>query len=108
MAPLTPEELQADIRESALLPEYGKPIDRESARELLAARLAGTTIQRGEEPPVTGSSRSKGDRTMSEMAGDVVQSPLGKTVVREVVRGLFGLLGMKAPRRTTATRRRRW
>jgi hypothetical protein len=45
---------------------------------------------------------------MTEMAGDVVQSPLGKTVVREVVRGLFGLLGMKAPRRTTATRRRRW
>jgi hypothetical protein len=38
----------------------------------------------------------------------VVQSPLGKTVVREVVRGLFGLLGVKTPRRTTTTRRRRW
>ena len=42
--PLTPEELQADIRESALLPEYGKTIDRESARELLAARLAHATV----------------------------------------------------------------
>jgi uncharacterized protein len=108
MAPLTPEELQADIRESALLPEYGKPVDRESARELLAARLARATVEPGEEPPVPGSSRNKQDRTMTEMAGDVVQSPLGKTVVREVVRGLFGLLGMKAPRRTTTTRRRRW
>jgi hypothetical protein len=37
----------------------------------------------------------------------VVQSPLGKTVVREVVRGLFGLLGVNPPRRTTQ-RRRRW
>ena len=107
MAPLTPEELQADIRESALLPEYGKSIDRESARELLAARLAGATVEPGEEPPVPASSREKQDRTMTEMAGDVAQSPLGKTVVREVVRGLFGLLGVKSPRRTT-TRRSRW
>jgi uncharacterized protein len=104
MAPLTPEELQADIRESALLPEYGKTIDRESARELLAARLAHATVEPGQEreEPVR-----KQDKTMTEMAGDVVQSPLGKTVVREVVRGLFGLLGVKPPRRTTQ-RRRRW
>jgi DNA helicase HerA-like ATPase len=99
MAPLTLEELQADIRESALLAEYGKPIDRESARELLAARLARATVE-----PDEGQQDS---RTMTEMAGDVVQSPLGKTVVREVVRGLFGLLGVKAPRRAT-NRRRRW
>jgi uncharacterized protein len=104
MAPLTPEELQADIRESALLPEYGKTIDRESARELLAARLAHATVEPGQEreEPVR-----KQDKTMTEMAGDVVQSPLGKTVVREVVRGLFGLLGVNPPRRTTQ-RRRRW
>ncbi len=40
MAPLTPEELQADIRQSDLLKEYGQAVDRESAREKLAARLA--------------------------------------------------------------------
>ncbi|MEO7986239.1 MAG: helicase HerA-like domain-containing protein, partial [Gemmatimonadales bacterium] len=47
MAPLTPEELQADIRQSDLLKEYGQAVDRESAREKLAARLSpaqtGTT-----------------------------------------------------------------
>ncbi len=42
MAPLSPEELQADIRESSLLVEYGKQLDRESAREILAARMART------------------------------------------------------------------
>ncbi len=36
MAPLSPEELQTDIRQSDLLEEYGKAVDRESARELLA------------------------------------------------------------------------
>ena len=40
MAPLTPEELQADIRQSDLLAEYGQAVDRESAREMLAARMA--------------------------------------------------------------------
>src|SRR6185312_14726312 len=38
MAPLTPQELQADIRQSDLLAQYGKSIDRESAREMLATR----------------------------------------------------------------------
>ncbi len=42
MAPLTPEELQADIRQSDLLAEYGQAVDRESAREMLAARMART------------------------------------------------------------------
>src|SRR3954466_7676422 len=42
MAPLTPEELQADIRQSDLVAEYGQAVDRESAREILAARMART------------------------------------------------------------------
>ena len=42
MAPLTPDELQADIRQSDLLAEYGHAVDRESAREMLAARMART------------------------------------------------------------------
>ena len=42
MAPLTPEELQADIRQSDLLGEYGQAVDRESAREMLAKRMAAT------------------------------------------------------------------
>jgi hypothetical protein len=105
MAPLTPEELQADISQSGLLAEYGKTLDRESAREILAARMERTT------PPTAGSaperSESSSDRTMGEMARDAVSSPVGRTVVREVMRGLFGLLGAKPPR-TSSARRRRW
>ena len=40
MAPLAPEALQADIRQSDLFKEYGQAVDRESAREKLAARVA--------------------------------------------------------------------
>ncbi|HEX7337982.1 MAG TPA: helicase HerA-like domain-containing protein [Gemmatimonadales bacterium] len=105
MAPLSPEELQADIRESGLLAEYGKALDRESAREILAARLARTAPppEEGQAPPTKPGPREK---SMGEMARDAVGSPVGRTVVREVMRGLFGLLGAKPPRRTT--RRSRW
>ena len=56
MAPLTPEELQADIRQSDLLAEYGQAVDRESAREMLAERMAGTGApgRRGEPEPKEG------------------------------------------------------
>jgi uncharacterized protein len=107
MAPRTPEELQADIRESSLLAEYGKSIDRVSAREMLAERMAQTApVQpNGQETPAGVSGRS-GGKSVAEMAGAVVSSSVGRTVVREVVRGLFGLLGAKPARRTT--RRSRW
>jgi DNA helicase HerA-like ATPase len=45
MAPLSPEELQADIRQSDLLAEYGQAVDRESAREMLAKRMSRTEPQ---------------------------------------------------------------
>ena len=106
MAPLTPEELQADIRQSSLLVEYGQQLDRESAREILAERMRRTVPEGGDEQQGRGKAGAPADKSMGEMARDAVSSPVGRTVVREVMRGLFGLLGAK-PRRTT-TRRSRW
>jgi len=108
MAPLSPQELQADISQSSLLVEYGQQLDRESAREILAARIARTVP----EPVDSGQDGGRGtkpqpEKTMGEVARDAVSSPVGRTVVREVMRGLFGLLGVKPPRRT-ARRRPRW
>jgi DNA helicase HerA-like ATPase len=105
MAPLTPDELQADIRQSDLLVEYGQAVDRESAREMLAARLARTAP--AEVPAESAPPAKSAGRSVAEMAGAVVTSSVGRTVVREVVRGLFGLLGAKPPR-TTTRRRSRW
>jgi len=104
MAPLTPEELQADIRQSDLLAEYGQAVDRESAREILAARVAGAAVPQGAP---NSAPHSREEKSVAEMAGAVVRSSVGRTVVREVVRGLFGLLGAKPPRQTTR-RKSRW
>jgi DNA helicase HerA-like ATPase len=112
MAPLTPEELQADIRQSSLLAEYGTPVDRESAREMLAARMAGTEAPAAGDRAPAGPARGGGS-TVGKVAkvatGAMVgalTSTIGRTIGREVVRGLFGLLGAKPPRSTT--RRSRW
>ena len=105
MAPLTPEELQADISQSSLVAEYGKAIDRDSAQEMLAARMAKTI------PPVPGvetpkPAPSRAGKTLAQVAAGALSSTIARTVGREVVRGLFGLLGAKPPR--TTTRRSRW
>jgi DNA helicase HerA-like ATPase len=115
MAPLTPDELQADIRQSDLLSEYGKPIDRESAREMLAARLTAAAgpaaAPEPEAPSPAGRGRSgRGGMSAGAKIGTAVLGALGTTIARsvgrELVRGVLGgLLGGKA---TRGTRRTRW
>ncbi len=107
MAPLTPKELQADIRQSDLLAEYGTPVDRESAREMLTKRLEQST-----PPPASAPGpKSKGGSKVSTggKIGVAILGALGttmaRTVGRELVRGVLGMLGAK-PRRST--RRTRW
>jgi DNA double-strand break repair helicase HerA and related ATPase len=114
MAPLSDEELRNDIAQSDLLAEYGKPIDRESAREMLAARLTKTT------PPAAptaggagnaGSGARSGGRTglsTGAKIGAAVATALGSTIARtvgrELIRGVFGMLGAKPSRGTSRTR----
>jgi len=112
MSPLTPEELQADIRQSDLLAEYGRTIDRESAREMLAARLSkGASPVAGDAPAPAPAPPGGGGRTgMSAGAkiGTAVAAALGttmaRTVGRELIRGVLGMLTGKAPRGTSRTR----
>ena len=117
MAPLTPEELKADIAQSDLLDDYATAIDRESAREMLAARMSRTAAPAapgaagaGADSPKRGRERSTVG-TVAKAAGatmiGALSGTIGRTIGREVIRGLFGLLGAKPPRSTTR-RRSRW
>lgn len=103
MSPLTPEELQADIRSSDLAAEYGQAVDRESAREILAARMAKTAPPEESTPPAK---RAQAGKTVTQVAVGALSTSIARTVGREVVRGIFGLLGAKPPR--AARRRSRW
>jgi DNA helicase HerA-like ATPase len=109
MGPLTPEELATEIRDSPLQEEYGQSVDRESAREMLAKRVerAGAG-ENGRERMRTGDGGT--GAKVAKAAGATIVGALttkiGRAVGRELVRGIFGLLGGKPPR--TTRRRSRW
>jgi len=112
MAPLTPEELKSDIQQSDLLKEYGTPVDRESAREILAARLAKTVPPGAPGGGAGGEDAAKPagktGKTMGAVIGTAVvgalSTTIARTVGRELVRGIFGMLGSKPSRGTSRTR----
>jgi uncharacterized protein len=111
MAPLTPEELQADIRQSDLLAEYGKAIDRESAREMLAARLTKSAPAAQATGSTTSAAPASGGRQGASTGAKIGAAVIGalgttmaRTVGRELIRGVFGMLGAKPSRGTSRTR----
>ena len=101
MAPLTPEELKVELAQSDLLAEYGEAVDRESAHEMLAKRIAET------EPPaeVRKGAGSRARKTATQAAIGAIGLTIGRTVGREIARGVLGMLGVK-PRRAPRTRTR--
>jgi len=110
MGPATPEEIEAIVRNSPLHTEYATAVDRESARERL--EVAAASAQEAEAAEAPSPAHAKGAKqgqdddeepTLGEQLGKALGSPAGKTLQRELVRGIFGVLGL----RTTARRRRR-
>lgn len=100
MTPLTPEERTATIAASPLQPKYSGRLDRESAAELLEARLAGDAEkaqevrERPRPAPAPSQQRRqpKPPETLADQVQDVLGSSVARQVTREVVRGIFGML----------------
>jgi DNA helicase HerA-like ATPase len=104
MAPADPAAMQAAVTGSALHAKYATAVDRESAREQLAARLeAGAQKAKAEKSP----SRNGGSMSYPKPTGrkspapqqrdtvkDIINSPVAKdlmrTAAREIFRGVFG------------------
>ncbi len=98
---LTPDERAAVIGASPLAPKYGQRVNRESAAEILQARLEGdlarmdeAIIQAEPAPPRREPQR---DDSLAGQFSEVLKSP----VAREFVKGVFGML-----RGSTRKRRR--
>jgi DNA helicase HerA-like ATPase len=99
MAALEPEAVAKAASEDPLWAAYATEIDRESAREKLAARLAGTAEAPAAEPeaapPASEPAPPKRRRKAPEHENPVVdflKSREGRTMANTVVRGVFGLL----------------
>jgi hypothetical protein len=108
MAPLP--ELSAAVARSSQVKKYAQPIDRESAREKLAARVApGALPQPGSDQSdrqPAPAPRAPAGRAAKPAPGafeQIMKSPVTRTVAGAITRGLMGAL-LGSPRRTTRSR----
>ena len=105
---LSDDEIDAILKKSDIIKKYNEVIDRESAYEVLKGKIetaqeeenqAELKKEQEKAKKVSTRSRKAEKSTIEKMAS----SSVGKTVVREITRGLLGALGIK----TTRSRRRK-
>ncbi|WP_455923943.1 helicase HerA-like domain-containing protein [Pseudomonas putida] len=102
IGPLSEAERAAIIAASPLLGRYDKPVDRESAYEMLLARKAPPLDETAEPAPAGGSLADRAGELLGGVAGQAIKSAMRQAASqlgRELVRGLMGsLLGGKKRR----------
>jgi DNA helicase HerA-like ATPase len=91
MDTVTADELGSVVRGSTIAKKYSDAVDRESAYEMLNAKLQNAAAP----PPQERQTRGTAEATTFEK---VIDSPItrqiGRTVARELTRGLLGVLGV--------------
>jgi hypothetical protein len=109
MGPLTEAELAQRLR-TPQVKKYATMVDRESAHEILQARFAAAAAEASEAPPAAPPrGRSAANATDDSVLGQVLNSSVGRSVLRTaavavtgtLVRGIMGALmgGKKTTRR---------
>ncbi|MDH4092952.1 MAG: DUF853 domain-containing protein [Cyclobacteriaceae bacterium] len=105
MGPISESEYNKLLETSDIFRKYKDAVDPQSAYEMLEARMklqqaeALKEAEIKEEKKQTASTR-KEKSTFDE----VISSPIAKQMGRELVRGVFGVLFGKAPRRSSRSR----
>jgi hypothetical protein len=99
---LTSAEIDSVISGSSLLGKYNEEINRESAYEILGGKLekAKEAEQREKITRQREAGRTTSRRKEKSVWESTTTRQIGRTVARELTRGLLGVLGVK-----TTTRR---
>lgn len=99
---LIEKEIDQLVRSSQLVAKYNQEIDRESAYEILNKKLEAAAEDKEEVEEVKSATRRKEPSTLEV----ILKSSVTRTVVREVTRGILGVLGIRATRRRSTGRKR--
>ena len=91
---LTQQEIGEIINSSQLIKKYNEVIDRESAFEILTAKLNEAAKQQEEVKKEEEKSPSKEKTATEKILGSTTTRQIGRTVARELTRGLLGVLGI--------------
>ncbi len=102
---LTTQEIEAINNQSKLVKKYNEVIDRESAFEILSGKInsvspaaTNTTATTNTINPPASNEPSMVEKGVGAI-GDFAKSSAGKVIIREVTRGLLGVLGLGGRRR---------
>ncbi|MCW2822868.1 MAG: putative protein of unknown function hydrolase [Marmoricola sp.] len=116
MGPAEPSAMEQAVRDSPLFPKYAAAIDRESAREMLAAKLEGGAerarqeqqskdqataeeklrreadrVSRSRSPEGTSRRSPRREKSMvEEVISSTTFRQVARSAAREIVRGMFG------------------
>ena len=105
MGILSENEIDNLINKSEIIYEYNMEIDRESAYEILTRKIKFAHEEQNQRELVKQNEKAISKRNSTSNMnsfGDIINSPVGKTITRELTRGILGMLGIK-----TTTRKRR-
>lgn len=106
---LQPDEIQEFLRRSHLVVKYNEPLDRESAHEILTAKLEDAQLDSHREVIKEQRSRARSEKsTLDKVFSNTTTRQIGRTVARELTRGLLGVLGVKTTTRRSTRRRTGW
>jgi DNA helicase HerA-like ATPase len=97
---ISDSEVDEVLAQSHLAKRYNKAVDRHSAHEILMQKLeqAENKAEELEEKPRTGSTRKRKTQSDSTLES-IMKSRTTQTIVRELTRGLLGVLGVSTRRR---------
>ncbi|MBS3913908.1 MAG: DUF853 family protein [Bacteroidetes bacterium] len=93
---LTADELEKTIRKSTIAQKYENELDRESASEILAKKIEELHQSQQETEDENPKPGGREEKSFVEKA---ISSSVGRTVVRELTRGLLGVLGLNSTRK---------
>lgn len=92
------DELEDTVRKSSLAKKYNETVNRESAYEILNDKLVKAQSEDIDEESSTRSGGRQEKTTLEKIVSDPITRQIGRTVAREVTRGLLGALGLGSTR----------
>lgn len=96
---LTPLEISGLVAQSRIANKYNEVIDRESAFELLEKRFKEAPVPEVDKPSKPVKPAKEEPSMIENISKNTMVRQVGRTVFRELSRGLLGALGLKTGRR---------
>jgi len=101
---LTSSEIDDIIKNSKLVPYYNREVDRDSAFEILGRKIENLKRDEDRQSSKTGTGTGRGKTrggkkpapsVLKEISKNPMARQIGRTLITELTRGLFGVLGGK-------------